>query len=382
MDIDIAMKASSLLKSLVAVDTCQPEGNERKLVEYILQRYDGKAKSYVIDHTPERASLVLEFKGADSTRCVAFAGHLDTVSCDLSVWSSDPFVCTEKDGKTYGRGTADMKGGVTAMLFTADAIASGELVPFCDVLFCFTADEEAGGMGAAAMCGHEALKRADSMFICEPSDKGIGTAEKGALWLRVNAKGRSSHGSRPDLGVNAAEMVIGFWQRFSDACEKQKDELLGTSSVCLTMLNAGTLTNVVPDEAFAEIDIRTVPGQSHDDIIKLAGKISDEIKSCFADGKIEVIVLNNRPAVGISKDSSFALSVLEAANELPIETYFRGLNFYTDASQLVPALGVPFVILGPGDDKLAHTTDEYVIVDDIVRCCEWYKSYLSKPRKV
>lgn len=374
--------ARELLGTLVRTDTAQPEGNERELVSFIKARYEGRAASVVVDHSETRASLALLFKGGDSGRCVAFAGHLDTVSCDPSVWTHGPHDAFVDGDVMYGRGCADMKGGVASMLLTADEIAEGRLRPFCDVMFLFTADEEAGGMGARAMCEREELKRVDAMFICEPSAKGLGICEKGALWLRVTAKGRSCHASRPDLGINAAQALIEFWNDFSRSVERADDPQLGSSSVCLTRISGGTLTNVVPEDAFIEIDVRTVPSQSHNDIIRLANAAKEKTEARFSGCGVGLEIINNRPAVGTAADHPFVKAVSESAEMAGLSPALRGLHFYTDASQLIPKLGVPFVILGPGDDALAHTVDEHVSINEVKGLAEVYCEFLRQDRAI
>lgn len=375
-------RAEELLRKLIETNTCQPEGNEAKLVDFLLRRFEGKADCHVIEHTPNRASLILAFEGTDHSRCVAFAGHLDTVSCSAADWSHDPHGAEVLDGKMYGRGSSDMKSGVAAMTLTADAIAAGELNPFCDVLFCFTADEEAGGMGALAMSKHPMLKKATALFICEPSAGGIGIAEKGALWLRVDALGKPSHGSRPDLGINAADAVLLFTEQMRQQLAPVSDPFLGSSSFCLTRIGGGTLTNVVPESAFAEFDIRTVPAQNHAQILQLAKDTAAIVEQELCGSRLTVTVLNDRAAIGTDENEPFVQSVLHTADEIGAKTYLRGLNFYTDGSQLVPALDIPFVIAGPGDDKLAHTVDEWVALEDVVTFTKLYSEFIAKERNL
>ena len=203
-------------------------------------------------------------------------------------------------------------------------------------------------------------------MVCEPSDRRIGTCEKGALWLSVSALGKLSHGSRPDLGVNALQGLTDFLGEFDTRVDYSvQSPHFGGTTVALTMLNGGVLHNVVPDRANMSLDIRTVFGVDHNDLVSAAWAAADAVAAKTPGLSFDIQVTNNRPPVATDEDAPLVQATRRLAVQNGLTGESRGLYFYTDASQLIPAIDKPFVIFGPGDDKLAHQQNEWVAVSDL-----------------
>ena len=369
-----------ILEKLVRINTCQPEGNEETLVDAIIEMLPDGTEYTKVQHTPNRASLVAKVKGREDTGGIAFIGHIDTVACnDLENWKYPPHLAKVEDGILYGRGTSDMKGGDAAMLLALNRLVSSGCVPQKSIYFCFTADEENKGMGIRAIAEGKYIHSVDEVIICEPSDEKIGFCEKGALWLKVIIHGIASHASRPELGVNAVEHAIEFSKRLKNCVEGGKEHpVLGSTTVSVTNFHGGIMTNIIPSGAQMELDIRTVPGVSHDDIIREAGKICHDMMEERPSVKMEVQVMNNRPALETSTEDGFVMRVMDTARKTGISTEPKGLYFYTDASQLIPHMPVPFVIAGPGDDAMAHCVNEQIELASVLRYAELYSCYINE----
>lgn len=201
---------ASILQELVQINTSQPEGNEMDLVKHILKYFPkGNLDYQILDHGKNRSSLIITIPGKIRDKAVGFFGHIDTVTAgNESDWKYPPFSGTLEGQYMYGRGTADMKGGVASMILTALYFIENNIVPPQSLIFGFTADEETDGLGILAMTKSEKLKNLCEVVISEPSREQLGLAEKGALWLRIVANGKLAHGSMPNMGINAVENLI------------------------------------------------------------------------------------------------------------------------------------------------------------------------------
>ena len=373
-------ECQALLETLIKVDTCQPEANEGKLVDVILDWIPQGAEITRLPHGEGRESLILKIPGQEDKGGLAFLGHLDTVACsDLDQWIYPPHAAQVKDGFMYGRGTADMKGGDTAILLVLKHILESGKTPKKPVYFCFTADEENKGLGVLALLEGHYLDDIEAAFVCEPSKEQISICEKGAFWLRVEAKGVPSHGSRPDLGVNAVEYAYAFAEAFKAHMNSFPDHpILRKSTASVTKFSGGNMTNIIPSGAVLEMDVRTIPGIPHKELLAKAQAICKELMAQQEGLEITAEVINDRPAVETAPQEAFIVDLQKAAREVGMNDQLRGSYFYTDASQLIPAIPVPFVIAGPGDDAMAHCINERVELRSVADFAALYYRYVEE----
>ena len=388
-------RCTQLLRELVQTDTCQPEGKEEMLVDKIISRLPEGIAYTKLSHGEGRASLIVEIgrkleskvHAEDQARpgetsddgALAFIGHLDTVSCGKKEeWKYPPHDAHMEDGVMYGRGTADMKGGAAAMILAMEKIWEERHLLKQDVYFCFTADEEYKGLGIQAIAGGGYLSDVKEVIICEPSNGQVSICEKGAVWLSVRVKGVSAHASRPELGVNAAEIAYKFAGRMKERVESAGEHpILGKASASVTKIESGIMTNMIPPEAELVLDIRTVPGIGCGEVEEHAVRVGKELKEAHPGLDICIETLNCRPAVGTKESERIAARMLRLSEAMGMSGKPRGTHFYTDASQLIPVLPVPFVIAGPGDDKQAHCTDENIELGSVMRFAEMYWRYAT-----
>jgi len=371
---------TQLLSQLVEVNTCQPAGNEAALVDFIAHRYQKSPVELTrLEHSAGRASLVIKLPGRTDMGSLALVGHLDTVPVgDPDAWGTPPHKASIKDGMLFGRGAADMKGGVAAMLLALDALLQQAPGLAKSVYFCFTADEEKDGIGAQALCQSNLLRHVSAMLICEPSRNGIGLCEKGAFWVRVSADGVACHASRPELGANALDALLLFIDQARQSVDFSTEHpYLGRNTMSLTRLSGGIATNVIPAAATLELDIRTLPGVSHQALGVKFAKICIEIGAVHPRITLKLEIINNRPALETAETDSLVGHVEQCSADLDIHLEKRGLYFYTDASQLIPELEIPFVILGPGDDREAHTANEKIEIASVAIFAQLYAEIIK-----
>lgn len=371
-------RIEEILKSLVCIDTTNPPGNEMNAVKAILKIFPEDIAYKIVDHGNNRGSLLIEVKGKNDDDKIGFIGHMDTVPVtDKSGWKYPPFDCIVENGYMYGRGTSDMKGGVTAMILTALYFIENNIVPPHSLKFIFTADEESDGTGIVALRDKGLLNDISRVFIAEPTDEQIGICEKGTLWLSINIKGRSAHGSKPELGINAIEKLYEYINKLKNTLDLgKKHPLLGNLSYATTTINGGVKTNIIPEDASATLDIRTLPGFCHEELLDNANKIAKNMEAENHGLTIEVTVDNNRPPLAIDKENPFIKDIAAVYNKFSYPVKYKGMNFYTDASQLIPYHNVPFVILGPGEENMCHQKNEKIEIESIKRMIEIYISYI------
>ncbi len=377
--------AKNILEQLVRIRTTQPEGDEKDAVLFLQDIFrpyssENKLDMRVIEHGSNRASLLVTLFGKNRLHSVAICGHLDTVGLDAGgVWRYSPFSAFFDGERIYGRGTADMKGGVTSIILAALSILDSNFKPECDVQLCFTADEEYGGLGATALCNSGALDRAREIIIVKPTNGRIGLAEKGALWLEVQAKGEIAHAAYPELGVNALEHIMDFARGISAALRKEgKYPLLGISSCTVTKLNGGECHNLIPDRAEASLDIRTSPSFCHAGLLERVRGIAKEQMKKNPNLVLEFKVKVDRPALGMDEKAPLVMRFMNIFKKLALPWGTMGISYFTDASIFVPKLGIPFVIYGPGDEGFFHQPDEYISISSVKQAAQVLEEYLRQ----
>ncbi|MDR1621672.1 MAG: M20 family metallopeptidase [Synergistaceae bacterium] len=372
--------AKTILEQLVRIRTPQPAGDEKDAALFLWDLFKAyPMERILLDHGGNRASLIVTLPGRDRSRSVVIAGHLDTVGVNpADKWEHAPFSAFFDGERIYGRGSADMKGGVTSIVLAALSLLRDRFCPETDVQFCFTADEEVGGIGAKALCDGGYLDKATEIVVVKPTGERIGLAEKGALWLEVTAKGRCAHAAIPESGVNAVDQIVSFAQNISSWLKKKgKYSLLGYSTCTITNLHGGLYPNVVPDYAEAFLDIRTSPNIVHTDLLQKIHALLEEQVRENPPLALDFEVKADRPALGMDEDAPLVRRFARIYEELRCPWETVGIRYFTDTSIFVPRLGIPFVIIGPGEEIFFHQPDEYISLASVTRMAGVLNAYLK-----
>ena len=379
----------SLALDLLAVDTSNPPGDTREIVAAIERYLDPlpvEVERFAVD--PAKPNLLVRVPGA-SDRTLLYNGHLDTVPFDADAWTRDP-LGERADGRVYGRGATDMKGAVASLLFAVRAFAATDTDPPVDLLFAFVSDEEVGGdAGLPALLDAGALD-ADACVIgeptCEEGRHSVTVADRGSIWLTLEASGEAAHGSRPTLGVNAVDRLYDAVKRLRrrfgserldvdaemDPIVEESIEYYAPSmgeatardlfrypSINLGVFEGGDAVNAVPQSARAELDVRLTAGVHTPDV--LAG-----IRECVADCE-GITVADVSWSIGTAEDPDGPLveAVASTATAVTGDRVFRrSATGGGDAKKLRNA-GISTVEFALGTDTL-HAPDEYVPVDALV----------------
>ena len=371
--------AVSFLQSLVRVNSVNPPGSEKVVAEIIEKRLADSGLSVEVDSIEEeRANLLVslpvnEGDVSDQDKVLVYSGHFDTVPAGTSNWNHDPFGGERVENRIYGRGTTDMKGGVAAMVLALEYLHRSDTELEGVLRFVGTAGEEVNGLGAKQVIDKGQLDDATAMVVGEPSSNEAYIAHKGTLWLEISTYGKSAHGSMPEQGISAIDAMRGFLNELSEhSFTYEVHPMLGPPTVNVGTIRGGTATNVVADRCTITLDVRTVPGQEHDQIIgnleRLLKKVCDPIGSSH-----ELQVVNEKAPVSTPKDNSFIQLSLEAAYEhFGKSLTVQGANYYTDASVYSPNLQIPVLVYGPGNPEMAHQPDEWIDIEKYVHSIRFY----------
>lgn len=358
-----------LCRRLVQIRSVNPPGDERGIAEHVAGLLSAAGLEVeILPHSATRASVLARLRGRGEGPGLLYSAHLDTVPVGAEPWRHDPFAGEVADGRLWGRGAADMKGGLAAMVVAAQVLARSAAPLRGDLLLACTAGEEVDGLGAAAVAARADLGPLLAIVVAEPSSNGLYVAEKGVLWVEVTTHGKTAHGSMPDLGENAVMMMVALLSELQRLeIPYAEHDLLGGFTRSINTIAGGVKTNVVPDRCTATIDMRTVPGQDHRAICAQIEATIERLRQASPPFRASLRVLNDQPPLMTEPDhpvvQSFADVVAEVTGQRPTPA---GVHYFTDAATLAPALGAPMVICGPGEAGLAHQPNEYVEVSKLV----------------
>lgn len=339
---------------------------------------------------PGRPNVHCVVDGGRPGPTLLFEGHTDVVTeGDPAAWAHDPFAATIVGGRLYGRGSADMKAGLTAALFAARAVADAGPFPG-RIVVAALCDEEGMMTGAKHFVAAGRMVGVDGVICCEPEAGELCTVAKGALRLRVDLRGRMAHGAMPFAGVNP-NAALGRFLRAVAALEEDlqarlgEHPLLGRAWLTPTVVRAGepAQMNVMPADASVWLDVRTVPGIDHDALVADVATAAREAATAVGAAS-EVVVIDDRPVVEVAPDDPLVRSVWDAHTAvLGTAPTIGGVPGATDGTVLTSRTGVPSVVYGPGGKWIAHQVDEFVELDDIARHAEVYveaaQRFLARP---
>jgi succinyl-diaminopimelate desuccinylase len=362
----------ALTRHLVRANTINPPGNEAGLAAELDEALAELGLATILQPIgPGRANLIAWNEHAVGAR-ICFTGHLDTVPLGSVAWTRDPFGGEVSDGRLYGRGSSDMKGGIAAFLCAlGELYAESRRLP--PLLIILTAGEETGCEGAKRL-SELSLGALDvgAIVVGEPTSSKCMVGHKGALWMKAETSGRTAHGAMPELGDNAIHHAV-------DAIQKLRrfdfdipaDPLLGNPTLNIGTIAGGLNVNSVPDSTVFELDVRTVCGLEHDELFGRLG--------AYMGDKVRLRVSVDVPA--LSNDLANPWIHRVAAIAEPVSgglSRERTVAFFSDGPVLRQLFGqVPAVVLGPGEPSCAHQTDEWCSVERIHQCVSIYFKLLK-----
>jgi acetylornithine deacetylase len=378
---DRLARAIGILDRLIAFDTTSARSN-RELIDWVRDylAQHGIAVTLIPGSGPGsagegKANLFATIgqgtggqrSGQSGRGGVILSGHTDVVPVAGQEWHSDPFRLTEKDGRLYGRGTADMKGFIALALALVPEAARRD--PSVPLHLALTHDEEVGCLGAPALIRSlpEGLARPAMAIIGEPTSMQVANRQKGLSFFRTRITGREGHSSAPDLGVSAiaaaAEIILEIGRLHAEGRDAARPDS-GFDPPHTTMsvgtISGGTAVNIIARDCAFEWEMRNLP---QDDAAALKSRIDR-----FVGDKLLPRMRAVYPQASIETETVVAVPPLVPEPGSPAEELARRLtgantttavSFATEAG-LFQRAGIPAIVCGPGSIAVAHKPDEYI----------------------
>jgi len=366
----------SLARCLIGIPSVNPAlaaggAGERPIAERCAAWLEGWGFATRVDEVAVgRCNVVATREGTGPT--LLLNGHLDTVGVEGMTVA--PYAAEVRDGRLYGRGSCDMKGGLASLLAAARRLArSGPAPPLVVAL---TADEEHASLGMAALV--DSGVRADLAVVCEPTRLSVMPAHKGFVWVRASFRGRAAHGSRPELGIDAIRHAALFLTALDPLAgeldARPAHPLLGCGSLHAGTIRGGTAESVYPERCELLLERRTLPGEGPEAVVAELSRVLSEVKAREGalDARLEVTL--ERPGTEVPVDSALVSGLLEAGAAHGVPRVVEGMTAWVDAAFLNEA-GIPAVCYGPGDIAQAHSADEWIAVGEIERCADVLETF-------
>lgn len=333
-------------------------------------------------------NVVGVLKGTGGGRSIILNGHIDVVpEGDRSKWTNDPFSGHIDNGKVFGRGTTDMKGGNVSMLLALEAIIQSGMRLKGDVIFESVIEEESGGVGTLATLirGY----KADAALIPEPTNMKLFIKQQGSMWFRVTVEGRSAHGGTRYEGVSAIEKAVIIHQAILDLEKKRNARIndpLYKSVPIPIPINMGKITggswpSSVADLVVIEGRIGVAPEEEMQTVKK-------ELIDCVQEASAKDTWLKEHPARveffgaqwvpnGLDAGHAFADVMKRSYAEVygqPVK--IEASPWGTDGGLLGKVGGIPVLVIGPGETRVAHYPDEFIEIKEMISAAKVFARVL------
>lgn len=368
---------ADILERLVGFDTTSHKTNI-PLILYVedFLRGQGVASYLVPTEDGQKASLFATIGPADVPG-IALSGHTDVVPVEGQAWDSDPFALTLRDGRYYGRGTADMKGFLACVLAAVPRFRAAKLKRPVHIAFSY--DEEVGCTGVRPMIAEmgTSLPLPRVVIVGEPTDMRVVDAHKGPVRWQVDIAGRAAHSSMAHLGVNAitaAGQIIAELARIeAELAARTPDRRFEPPypTLQVTTIEGGTASNIVPVSCRFGFEIRSMPGLDIGAIEKrlhafITTACLPGMQAVAPEAGITLTRTNYVPPFGTPADSEAVALALALAGQN--ETF--AVSYATEAGLFQDA-GAASVVCGPGNIAQAHTANEWIAVSELEKCSQF-----------
>jgi len=366
-----------LAQKLVQIESYYPGPGEGPVVDYLEPYLRQRGfKTLVQEVAPGRPNLIADLGSGPGG--LILEGHTDVVTHgNLGAWTVPPYEGRILDGRLYGRGACDMKGGLAAAIGAAQAVGKVLGEPAKALRLGILCDEEGLMGGVKAFVREGYAEGFAGAIICEPEENQICLWQKGAMRVWVHFQGKMAHGAMPYAGANpipsAARFVRELGRLQAELQAEGLHEHLGKPWVTPTVFQASAgqgQLNVIPDQAEVGLDIRTNPGQDHRDLER---RLQEALAASLDPGvRARLEVFEDRPATETAEDAGVVRATQEAFRLLGMPLKYGGVPGATDGTFLWAWAGLPIVTIGPGSRTVPHQADEYVGLEELVTAARLY----------
>jgi acetylornithine deacetylase len=359
-----------LLKQLVAIDSVNPSlvagaAGEAAIARALAEELRSIGLQVDVQEAAlNRPNVVGVLEGRAPGRSLMFCGHVDTVGV---AGMTRPFEPVERNGRLYGRGSQDMKGGVAAMVGATRAIAESGGLDAGRIVVACVVDEEHSSIGAEALVTRW---RADAGVVTEPTDLQVAVAHKGFEWVQIETEGRAAHGSRPRDGRDAIlrmGRVLGALEALDRELQAGRAHaLVGAASLHASLIEGGRELSSYPDRCTLQIERRTIPGEPQGSAAREVEGILDRLRDADPEFSASSRTMFARAPYEIESGHELPGALTQQAVAAGAPGGIIGMSFWTDAAILGEA-GIPSVLFGPTGAGL-HGLEEWVDVASVLTC--------------
>lgn len=376
-----------LTRSLIRIQSVYrptvEDGNEEKVALFIVDylKNIGLEVYYEIV-VPGRPNVIAIYDSGLPGKTLLFEGHTDVVTeGDLDSWTYDPFGGEVINGRIYGRGSCDTKGNLAAAISAVHSLKKSGAAFTGKIILCIPCDEEGMMIGIKDFIKKGWANGVDGAIICEPEENQLCITQKGAMRIVLKTYGKMAHGAMPLTGINPNTRMAKLIVELDKLEQREKERMgehhyLGWPSITPTIIQAPVKgepqINVVPAQCMTTLDIRTVPGQEHDQLRKEIENIIERLGKDDPNFKATLDLIEDRPWTETPKDHDVVQAVAQAYTQVTgKEPVYNGVPGATDGTFLHLA-GVPILTTGAGDRHIPHHADEYVDIDELVETVKIY----------
>jgi succinyl-diaminopimelate desuccinylase len=364
----------AFLQEIVRIPSVNPPGDVAAAIEVCRAKLAAEGFACRIEpNAPGHDNLIAEI-GEGRPRLV-FNAHLDVVPTgDESAWTYPPFSATIADGRVYGRGAGDDKASVTAQVMAGVAIARSGVPLRGSLVINEVADEEVSGAGV--LHSMASGLDADLAIVGEQTLGRVAVGEKGSAPTEIVVTGRTAHGALPWEGANAVEgmarVIVALSDELGPRLRQRTHPYFHPSSASVNLISGGVKSNVVPDRCTIYVDRRLVPGETPAEARAEMLEIASHAVSGMPGVGVHIIEdRDGLPATMNDPESPLVQAMIAANSRLGLDTSLTGFSMATDG-RFLAAAGVPTIIYGPGDPKLAHVPNEWVGIDEVLSATRAY----------
>jgi len=388
------LDATAILKELVAIPSVNPMGRPASGPEFFEGRMTGYLGEFferlgvpwkAIEVVPGRCNVVAVLTVPANSFTVLLDAHQDTVPTDGM--TIEPFQPVVRDGRLYGRGACDVKGGMAAMLAAFARLVQNPSPTGANVIMSCTCDEESTILGVSdlvklwsdpARKGPLIPRAPDAAIVAEPTDLDVVVAHRGATRWKIRTVGRACHSSKPSDGINAIyrmARVVTCLEEFAEQLPQKvpPHPLCGGATLSVGLIQGGISVNTVPDECTIEIDRRVIPGEKDNEVIAQVASFLRE-RLDFEPEMLPPWITG--AALSDDENGPLADRLLDCIAEVAGTHRKVGVPYGTHASRIA-ASGVPSVVFGPGSIAQAHTKDEWISLAELEQASEIYYRFCA-----
>jgi succinyl-diaminopimelate desuccinylase len=369
----------ALVQDLVRIESINPPADYGQISPFIerwLSQLPGVEVRIVEPH-PGKRNVVARLPGRGAGPGVLISNHMDVVPAGVaSEWTRPPFAAEIADARMWGRGTTDMKGATAAQLHALKAVAEAGTQAGDVIVACTVDDETAGEWGMKYLAEHGFREIGWPMpafhILGEPTSLEVVCAFKGRLWIDVKVRGRAAHGGNPERGVNAIDQMIRVASAFRPLM-RTTHPLVGDDTFNLGVIEGGKQVNMVPEFCRARMDLRFGPAWNTEQLLAELAAVARRVSQESPTFTVETLdVFERREALEVAPEHPGVQRLVACAEPvIGRRPAFHGTLASGDLYHTARA-GIPGVYWGPGNMALAHTTNEYIEIDEVLAAARVY----------